>query len=602
LFPAGLRISINEDADSRKTVELFRYYRPTNIGSKKHMIDRRHFLGYFSALGLSGTLLPGALYAHIADGGEVTAEAIRHAELIAGVRLNDEQREAMVDDLNRRTGDYEAIRQLGIPNEVPPAVLFEPDPWGTERGSGIGEGVRLPEDQVPSRPEDPDDLAFLSVSDLSRLMTSRQISSVELTEHFLGRLKDHGERLLAVVTLTEERAMAAARRADAELAAGRRRSPLHGIPYGAKDLLATRGYATTWGTEPYREQTFDYDAAVVERLEEAGAVLVAKLTLGELAWGDVWFGGMTRNPWNLDQGASGSSAGSGSAVAAGLVPFAIGTETLGSIVSPSTRNGVTGHRPTFGAVSRHGAMALSWSLDKIGPMARSVMDCAIVFDAIRGADGRDPSARDFPFSFDPTSSLGDLRVGFFERAFEQDYPGRTADLAVLDVLRGAGVQVVSVDLPSEMPLSAMLLMLEVEAASAFDELTRTGGLDRMRRQGRNTWPHVFRTARMYPAVEYVQAARARSMLMDAMRQRMRNIDVLVSPSFVGGALQITNLTGHPTVVVPNAFDPVPDGPVERRSPGSISFVGALYGDASALRLAHAYQQVTDFHTRRPSLV
>ena len=451
------------------------------------------------------------------------------------------------------------------------------------------------------RPADDEALAFMTVAELASLLKSGQVTSRELTELCLARMRRYDLVLEAVVTLTEERARRAAARADEEIAAGNWRGPLHGIPYGAKDLLAVRGYPTTWGATPYQRQMIDEDAAVVAKLDAAGAVLVAKLTLGALAWGDVWFGGTTKNPWNIEEGSSGSSAGPGAAVAAGLVPFAIGSETLGSIVSPSTRNGVTGHRPTFGAVSRHGAMALSWSMDKLGPMARSAEDCALVFDAIRGRDERDPATVTMPFPYDARTDVQALRVGYLKEAFEEDYDNREADGETLQTLRDLGLDLQPMALPDNLPVDAMLMMLSVEAAAAFDELTRTGGVDEMVRQERNAWPNVFRASRFVPAVEYLQASRARTRLCEEMAETMQAVDVFVSPSFGGQTLGITNLTGHPAVCVPNAFRPV-DGQTSgspRRSPRSITFVGGLYRDADALALAHAYQAATDFHRRRP---
>ncbi len=392
--------------------------------------------------------------------------------------------------------------------------------------------------------------------------------------------------------------MAEAEQADREIAEGRWRGPLHGVPYGAKDLLAARGAKTTWGAMPYRDQVIDADAAVVEKLREAGAVLVAKLTLGALAWGDVWFGGTTRNPWNVEQGSSGSSAGPGAAVAAGLVPFAIGSETLGSIVSPSTRTGVTGLRPTYGRVSRSGAMALSWTMDKLGPMARSALDCALVFDAIHGADEGDASARSVPFAFNPDFPLSRLRIGYFANLFDADYSGRDADNAALDALRGTGANLRPVTLETDLPVGTLTSMLSVEAAAAFSDLTLSNRADELVRQTRNAWPHVFRAARLVPAVEYLQMARARTLLMQQMASVFADYDVIVSPSFSGNILGITNLTGHPCVVLPNAFNPVENQP-DRRNPGSLSFIGALDQDAAALRVAHAFQQATDFHQQRP---
>ncbi|MFQ5569777.1 MAG: amidase [Rhodothermales bacterium] len=563
-------------------------------------VNRRHFLAVCSSLGLSGTLFPGALYARMMQDGELTKETIAQAEQVAGLEFTDEQRELLVEDLTERIEDFEALRAVPMPNSVQPAFVFDPRIGGVQPPSSRRNMQWEP--QPVERPDDDETLAFMTVAELSYLLKTRRVTSTKLTELYLKRLKQYDPVLQAVVTLTEEKAFDQAARADVELDAGIWRGPLHGVPYGAKDLLAARGYPTTWGAMPYKEQVIDDDAAVVEKLEAAGAVLVAKLTLGALAWGDVWFGGKTKNPWNIEQGSSGSSAGPGSAVAAGLVGFAIGSETLGSIVSPSTRNGVTGHRPTFGLVSRYGAMTLSWSMDKLGPMARSALDCALVFDAIRGHDTRDPSTLDAPFPFNPSLDVTRLRVGYLSDAFEQDSPNKDADNRTLEVLRSLGVELTAMALPDDLPVGTILMTLGVEAAAAFDELTRTGGVDQMVRQGRNTWPHEFRTSRFVPAVEFWQANRARTLLMQRMTETLRDVDVWVSPSFGGGTLRITNLTGHPSVCLPNNFrtlDDLPDSP--RRRPGSITFSGGLYKDAEVLALAHAYQQATDFHRRRPPI-
>lgn len=557
-------------------------------------------MAYFASAGLGGSLFPGVLYARVADGEPITTDVIAHAERIAGVSFTEAEREMMVEDLTEGRQGFEAIRALAMPNSVGPALVFDPTAAGVAPPPGDAGLVWEP--RPVDRPRSDDDLAFMTVAELAFLLKTRQVTSMELTGLYLERLRRYDGVLQAVVSYTEDRAWRQARQADDEIAAGRWRGPLHGVPYGAKDLLATRGYLTTWGATPYREQMIDADAAVVEKLDAAGAVLLAKLTLGALAWGDVWFGGTTKNPWNVEQGASGSSAGPGATVAAGLVGFAIGSETLGSIVSPSTRNGVTGHRPTYGLVSRYGAMALSWSMDKLGPMARSAEDCALVFDAIRGRDPRDPSTRDAPFPYRPDLDVRALRVGYFARAFDEDYRNREADRAALDVLRGLGFQLHEVDLPADLPVDAMLTMLSVEAAAAFDELTRTRGIDTMVRQTKDAWPHVFRTARFVPAVEYLQASRARTLLMQRTAEALRDVDVFVSPSYGGNVLSITNLTGHPCVAVPNAFHPLDGQPASpRRSPASLSFIGGLYKDAETLAVAHAFQQATDFHRRRPPL-
>ena len=565
-------------------------------------LPRRLFLEYCTALGLGGTLFPGALYAQAQASGDpvITIEMIEAAEQVAGLSFRPEHREMMAEDLNERLGDYEALRDVSLPNGVVPAFVFDPHIGGAARPM-----ERTPMNWSPgevARPADEEGLAFMTVAELSALLRSRQVTSAALTEVYLARLKRYDPVLRAVVSLTEARAREQAARADAELARGHWRGPLHGIPYGAKDLLAVEGYPTTWGAVPYREQVIEETATVVRTLEEAGAVLVAKLTLGALAWGDVWFGGTTKNPWNVEQGSSGSSAGPGAAVAAGLVGFAIGSETLGSIVSPSTRNGVTGHRPTFGTVSRHGAMTLSWTMDKLGPMARSAEDCALIYDAIRGADPADPASVETTFPFDGGMDVRGLRIGILDGAFDADYANREADRETLDVLRGLGIDFIPIALPADLPVGAMLMTLEVEAAAAFDELTRTGGIDRMVRQTKDAWPHVFRVARLVPAVEYVQANRARTLLMQHMTAVFRDVDVFLSPTFGGDTLRITNLTGHPCVCLPNAFHALEDQPESpRRRPGSITIVGDLHKDAEMLALAHAYQRATDFHRRRPPI-
>jgi Asp-tRNA(Asn)/Glu-tRNA(Gln) amidotransferase A subunit family amidase len=573
-------------------------------------LDRRRFLESCSALGLTG-LFPGALYAHVNDASAdaspaaqetpITVEHVAAAEEIAGLSFNAEERELIAEGLNEKLQQVEALREVDLPNAVVPASTFDPR---------IG-GASIPTDDTPmrwtpqpiERPSNDEDLAFMTVAELAYLLSTQQVTSMELTELYLNRLRTYDPVLKAVITYTEDRARRQAEQADAEIAAGNWRGPLHGIPWGAKDLLAVDGYKTTWGAAPYQDQILDETAAVVQMLDAAGAVLIAKLTLGALAWGDVWYGGTTKNPWNVEQGSSGSSAGPGSAVAAGCVGFAIGSETLGSIVSPSTRNGVTGHRPTYGAVPRTGAMALSWTMDKLGPMTRSAEDCALVFDAIRGADAGDPASVDMPFPYQQGFDVTDLRVGYLPDAFDGDYDNAEADQAVLDVLRNdLGLTLQPMALPTDMPIAAILNTLDVEAAAAFDELTRTRGIDAMVRQGENTWPNVFRTARFIPAVEHLQMSRARTVLMQRMHDVMQDVDAFVSPSYRGGTLRITNLTGHPAVCVPNAFHPLDDAPDSpRRQPASITFAGPLYQDHHVIALAEAYQGVTDFHRRRPPI-
>jgi len=521
---------------------------------------------------------------------EVDSKTIQCAEKLAALSFTDSERAQMLDEVRERVTIYQKLREVDLPNTVSPALVFVPEPPRETRPVDAGPD-RWPEFPVPELPADLEEIAFWPVSKLAGLIRSRQISAVALTEMYLNRLKRFDPLLHCVITLTEDLAREQAERADAELAAGRYRGPLHGIPWGAKDLLAVRGYPTTWGATPFREQVIDMDATVVQRLANAGAILVAKLSMGALAWGDVWFGGTTKTPWNPERGASGSSAGPGAATAAGLVGFAIGTETWGSIVSPATRNGISGLRPTFGRVSRHGAMALSWSMDKIGPMCRSVQDCALVFQAIHGPDGGDPTVVDRSFIWPRTVDLARLRIGYVADAFEAEYPGRDNDLRTLAALRALGADLIPIQLP-DYPIDALQLILSVEAAAVFDELTRSNRDDLLVRQSKDAWPNVFRQARLIPAVEYIQANRIRTLVMQAMAELMADIDLYVAPSTENDNLLLTNLTGHPAVVVPNGF-------TEDGLPTSITFTGGLFQEGLALAVAQIYQESTDFHLRRP---
>ncbi len=522
---------------------------------------------------------------------KISSEEISIAERVIGLQFNPKERELMIDDVNENLLNYEKIRSVKLENSVPSSLYFNPIPPGykIEKTKKQFKISKLKDVKVP---KNFDELAFYPLTHLSALIKERKITSLQLTKLYLERLKKYGPKLECVITLTEELAIEQAKKADEEIARGIWRGPLHGIPWGVKDLFATKGYKTTWGTPPYKDQIIDEDATVVRRLKEAGAVLVAKLTLGELAWGDVWFGGKTRNPWDLQQGSSGSSAGSASATSAGLVAFAIGTETWGSIVSPSTRCGVTGLRPTYGRVSRYGAMALSWSMDKVGPICRGVEDCAIVFNYIYGPDGKDQTVFDFPFNWDPEMDIKRLRIGYLKKEFEKDYRNRENDLKTLETLRSMGIDLIPIDLP-DLPVEPLSIILNVEASAAFDELTRTRGVDMMVRQERRAWPNVFRWARFVPAVEYIQANRIRTLLIKEMAERLKGIDVYVAPSF-GINLLLTNLTGHPAVVVPNGFDK--DG-----KPTSITFIGNLFKEAEALAVAKKYQDSTGFHLKHPKL-
>jgi Asp-tRNA(Asn)/Glu-tRNA(Gln) amidotransferase A subunit family amidase len=567
----------------------------TSLGTRQ--LSRRTFTACLSGLGLSSTLLTQTLWAQVQEqqAPRITKEMLHQAEQLAGLEFTDQERDLMLDGLNNYIDTYKKLRTVVLDNSVAPALRFDPVPAGMEFEKQQ-RPIRINRSRELEVPSDLEALAFWPVTDLAGLIKSRKVSSVALTNMYLARLKRYDPKLQCVITLTEDLGREQARRADEEIAAGRYRGPLHGIPWGAKDLLAVKGYKTTWGAMPYKDQVIDLDATVVKRLQEAGAVLIAKLTLGALAWGDVWFGGKTRSPWNPEEGSSGSSAGPAAATAAGLVGFSIGSETWGSIVSPSTVCGVTGLRPTFGRVSRYGAMALSWSMDKIGPICRTVEDCAIVFDAIYGPDGKDATVTDLPFSWDASREPKGLKVGYLKSDFEKerkDEQWKANDEATLDVLRSLGFDLIPIELP-DYPIEAMGFILSVEAAAAFDELTRTNRDDLLVRQIKNAWPNRFREARMVPAVEYIQANRLRTLVIEAMRERLSGIDVYVSPSWEGRNSLLTNLTGHPAVVLPNGLR-------KEETPSSITFIGRLYSEDKLLTLAKAYQDATLFHLKHPVL-
>ena len=510
-------------------------------------------------------------------------------ENLAGLEFTQTERDTFLSTLMVLKGRYDTLRTVDLPNSVPVPLYFDPRIPGQDIPKGREK--YLIQEFPTKRPETIEECAFYTIGQLAHLIRTQQVTSLELTTMYLDRLKRHGPTLECVVTLTEELALKQARRADKNIQTGRYLGPLHGIPYGAKDLLAVQGYKTTWGAMTHKDQVLDETATVVKKLEDAGAVLVAKLPLGALAWGDVWYGGKTRNPWNTEQGSSGSSAGPGSATAAGLVAFAIGSETWGSIVSPATRNGVTGLRPTFGTVSKAGAMALAWSMDKLGPMCRSVDDCALVYSIIKGTDGKDHSVVDVPFQVPTKKALKALRIGYIESAFN-DTSTTDNDRAVLVRLKELGFTLFPIELP-EFPTTSLGFLLNVEAAAAVDELTRTNKDDELVRQVKWAWPNKFREARHVPAVEYIQANRARIVLNQKMSELFKNIDIYVAPSFWGDNLLRTNLSGHPCVVLPNGFN-------KKGSPTSISFMGDLYKDGEVVAVAHAYQRGTGWHKKYPA--
>ena len=541
----------------------------------------------------------GAFVARPTAPDEITVPILRAAQQIMGLSFTDAQLDSTQRNLSGYRESYEALRKLNLPNSVVPSMVFDPRPLRLRQAAFAATSTnpgKLPETPKIKLPANRDDLAFYTVRQLGELLRTKQISSEDLTQFFLARLRKYDPKLHCVITITEELALQQARQADQEIRAGKYRGPLHGIPYGAKDLFSAKGYKTTWGSVPYKDQTLNEDAAVVERLRTAGAVLVAKLTLGELAQGDVWFGEKTRTPWDITKGSSGSSAGSASAVAAGLVPFAIGTETLGSIVSPSTACGVTGLRPTYGRVSRAGAMALSWTMDKAGPISRSAQDCAIVLAALTaaGPDARDAATLQAltPFRYAFDTNVKKLRVGYLKAAFDQNYPTKANDQASLDVLRKLGVELVPLELPALAP-GALRFVLTAEGAAAFDDLTRSGKDAQMVLQNRFAWPNSFRSARFIPAVEYLQAQRARSLLIEQMDEKLKGFDAYIAPSFSAN-LTLTNLTGHPAIALPNGF-------TAAGLPTTITFMGQLYEEGKLLALAKAYQDATDFDEKHPVL-
>ena len=526
-------------------------------------------------------------YSCSSDADELKNDAMG-MESLSGLEFTQSERDSALESLARLKAKYDSLRTIQVSNDIPLPLYFNPLINGQEIPKGREK--YLFQEFPTKRPDNIEDCAFYTIGQLAHLIRTRQISSLELTEMYLSRLERFGPQLECVVTVTKELAIEQAKRADEAIKNGKYLGPLHGIPYGAKDLLAVEGYKTTWGAMTHKDQFIESTATVVKKLEEAGAVLVAKLTLGALAWGDNWYGGKTRNPWNTELGSSGSSAGPGSATSAGLVAFSLGSETWGSIVSPSTVNGVTGLRPTFGTVSKSGAMALSWSMDKIGPMCRSVDDCALVYSIIKGTDGEDHSVVDVPFQVPVKKELKFLRIGFVASAFN-DSTTSDNDRIVIDRLREQGFTMVPIELP-EFPTNSLSFLLDVEAAAAFDELTRSNRDDQLVRQVKRAWPNVFRSARYVPAVEYVQANRARVLLNQKMSSLFEEIDIYLVPSFYGDNLLRTNLTGHPCIVLPNGFD-------DKGMPTSISFIGDLYKEGELVAVARSYQRGTGWHKRHP---
>jgi len=533
---------------------------------------------------------------------QTTSPTTKTADMAAAARIFDleftqQELDSMYEGIQENLANYRLMHKQKLSNSVPMSLWQSPLLPGM-RIDTEKDNIRWKLPKTPL-PENINDLAFYNISQLAYLIRNKKISSVELTTFFIGRLKKYGDTLHCVIALTEQLAMEQARRADEEIAAGKYRGPLHGIPYGLKDLFAVRGTKTTWGAAPYKDQVIDEDAYVYQRLQEAGAVLIAKFTLGALAMGDYWYGGRTRNPWNINTGSSGSSAGSASATAAGLVPFAIGTETWGSIISPASTCGLTGLRPTFGSISRSGGMALSWSLDKIGPICRSAADAAIVFAFIHGTDGIDPSAVNARFNYQQSSDARQLRIGYTKNYFDRIKDTSRSEWKVLRSFQDAGYSLIPIDFPDSAayPFNIMDVVISAEAAAAFDDFTRNNIDDEMTRQGKYDWPNSFRVSRLMPAVEYINANRHRYLLMQKVNEAMNAVDVLICPTRgSGNQSAITNLTGHPAVCVPTGFDS------RSKLPTSITFIGQLYKEGRLLSVAEAYQQLSDWHQQHPEWV
>jgi Asp-tRNA(Asn)/Glu-tRNA(Gln) amidotransferase A subunit family amidase len=586
--------------------------------------DRRSFLAYFSGLGLTSTLFPGVLWGKLTearisearlaeesattpsatDASEppppLTKDMLRDAAAVAGLEFTDEQLDKMLKGVTENTVRLRDLRKIEIDNSIAPPLYFNP----MLPGMKIDRTRRPFRASAPPRVQRPgnlEDVAFWPVTKLSALIRTRQVTSVELTEMYLARAKRYNPKLKCFVTITDDLALREARRADQEIASGKHRGPLHGIPYGIKDLFAVKGYPTTWGAAPFKDRIIDVDATVVTRLRDAGAVLMGKLATGELALDDIWFGGQTKNPWDTSMGSQGSSAGPGSATAGGLVGFSIGTETLGSILAPSAICGVTGLRPTFGRVSRYGAMALSWSMDKTGPMCRAVEDCALVLNAIQGADNLDLAAVDVPFNWDATLDVRKLRVAYLKAAFEntrQTPQVEANDRAALDKIRSLGIELAEFKLPDNPKLDPSAI-LNAEGIVALHDPVDTHP-EQLARPDRIASQNAYR---LYPAPDYVNANRARMLLMQEMDKLMAKIDVYLLPydyadytpnPVADRSTGITNLTGHPSVTLPHGFD-------EKGHPTGLTFIGKLFGEAQMLAMAKAYQDSTGWHLKHPKL-
>ena len=594
--------------------------------------DRRAFMAYFSAVGLGSTLLPGVLWAQAQQQGpEITKEMIAAAEEISGLKFSDDERTAMARSLQQMRGNLQTLHKEPLDQSILPAIVFDPVPPGKELAKKNKALMVRSKVAIMARPGSIEELAYAPVTQLSDLVRSRKVKPSELTDMYLSRLKRLDPQLHFVVNLTEERARAQAKDMDAEISRGKYRGPLHGIPWGAKDLLAVKGYPTTWGAGLYKDQTFDYEATVVKRLDAAGAILVAKLTLGSLAQGNHWWAEYTRNPWipeQLNPGSSGSSAGPASATAAGCVGFSIGSETNGSITSPSRTCGVSGFRPTFGRVPRSGAMALSWTTDKLGPICRSAEDCALVFDAIQGPDGIDYSVKQYPFNWNANLKLSQLKIAYVKADFERRAQDGTTTpipeaMNFLKVLEAQGAKLDPIEIPTPNYGYLDSIILSAEAGAAFEPDTLNAKIKEL--ESYSTWPNFFRAAQFVPAVDYINANRVRIAAMNQTWELFSKYDVVVSPR---ENTSVTNITGTPSIVVPTGFAipqagrggggggagrggggrggdttraaaPAAPPPVTVPLPTGMYIMGPIFQDEKNLLVAHAFQQATDFHLKRP---
>ena len=526
----------------------------------------------------------------------VKSDLLSSAKLM-DLQFTDSEIDSLFNDVVDNLANYKAMHAFSLNNSTPLSL------WHT----AILPNMKLNKVQKPifwdaptsvNLPTNKNELAFYSIEQLAFLIKNKKISSVELTKFFIDRIKKYGDTLQCVISLEEDLSFTQAKQADAEIAAGKYKGQLHGIPYGLKDLFAVKNTKTTWGAAPYQSQIIQEDAFVYEKMKAAGAVLVAKFTLGALAMGDYWFGGRTKNPWNLKYGSSGSSAGSTSATVAGLVPFAIGTETWGSIVSPATTCGATGLRPTFGSISRSGAMALSYSLDKVGPITRSANDAAIVFHYLHGTDGKDGSAVDMPFNYAPKTNLKTYKIAFAKNYFDKIKDTNRSEFEVLKQFRKMGIELIPINFPDSgvYQFNIMDIVIGAEAAAQFDDMTRSGLDDALTRQTKYDWPNSFRTSRFVPAVEYINAQRHRTILMQKVNEVIAQYDAIICPSRGGGNQSaITNLTGHPVVCVPTGLD------AKSQLPTGISFVGKLFDEGTILNIAHQYQKATGWDEMHPAM-